>query len=356
MIQRQNLHPKRVVETGMNETLQKGVSIEQPEGHLETSHKHGATAALRRWCRVLTVILIGAVVLGHFGLHHRFLDLLSHFQVQYLCGSAMLGLLLVTLRSWRWALVCLLLVIMTGVRVAPWYGAGDATGAGQKPNLRLMLFNILQTNDRYEEAVNHVLQVDPDVVILQEVNQAWLEQVQELARTRPYTQYIRGGVLRGTAIFSRFPLTDGRIEAFGDDLTPGYSATLEVEGTKIYFTVCHPWPPANVDGYRARNRQLEFVGKAVARQLGPRILIGDLNVTMWSPHYQLLEERTGLRNARKGFGVLASFPMDELFLARVPIDHCLVSDEIRVVDCRLGEPGGSDHAPLIVDLVIPAVK
>ena len=74
---------------------------------------------------------------------------------------------------------------------------------------------------------------------------------------------------------------------------------------------------------------------------------------MWSPHYRDLIDTTGLINVRDGFGVLPSFPMDSYSPLRVPIGHCLVSEDIGVIDCRLGEATGSDHAPLIVELLIP---
>jgi hypothetical protein len=36
----------------------------------------------------------------------------------------------------------------------------------------------------------------------------------------------------------------------------------------------------------------------------------------------------------------------------IPIDHCLVSDDIRVIMALLGEPIGSDQLPLIIELEI----
>lgn len=82
------------------------------------------------------------------------------------------------------------------------------------------------------------------------------------------------------------------------------------------------------------------------------IIAGDLNTTMWSPYYKRLARDSGLANARKGFGILATWPSFYPFL-RIPIDHYLVSPEVRVVDLRMGPKFGSDHRPLVADLFVP---
>jgi endonuclease/exonuclease/phosphatase family metal-dependent hydrolase len=100
----------------------------------------------------------------------------------------------------------------------------------------------------------------------------------------------------------------------------------------------------------------------------PVVIAGDLNITMWSPYYKRFISKTGLRNARQGFGILPSWPVKTTYphyskippfmswLISIPIDHCLISPELKVSKIRTGANVNSDHLPLIIDLVIPKEK
>ena len=81
--------------------------------------------------------------------------------------------------------------------------------------------------------------------------------------------------------------------------------------------------------------------------------IGDLNVTMWSTDYEVLERGTGLRNARKGFGILATWSTNLPFMM-IPIDHCLLSSEFKVDSINTAQDIGSDHLPIVVTLRLKA--
>ena len=88
---------------------------------------------------------------------------------------------------------------------------------------------------------------------------------------------------------------------------------------------------------------------AIDSTIDSTILIGDLNVTMWDINYHELEAATGLRNTRRGQGILPTWPTFLPF-AMIPIDHVLVSTDIGVKDIRIGPRIGSDHLPLVVTL------
>ena len=60
---------------------------------------------------------------------------------------------------------------------------------------------------------------------------------------------------------------------------------------------------------------------------------------------------TGLKDARRGFGLDPSWPTF-LPLLGIPIDHVAVSDEFLVTDHRKLPAFGSDHFPVIAELVL----
>jgi endonuclease/exonuclease/phosphatase (EEP) superfamily protein YafD len=86
---------------------------------------------------------------------------------------------------------------------------------------------------------------------------------------------------------------------------------------------------------------------------GPKIFIGDLNITPWSHYYRAFAKQTSLTDVRKGVGLLPSWPACLLFKwLMITLDPFLVSDDIAVASVTTAEAVGSDHLPLIVELEI----
>jgi endonuclease/exonuclease/phosphatase (EEP) superfamily protein YafD len=65
----------------------------------------------------------------------------------------------------------------------------------------------------------------------------------------------------------------------------------------------------------------------------------------------VLEAGTGLVNATLESGLRPTWPTRPA-LARIPIDHFLLSDHLNVASIRTGPDIGSDHLPLILDLAV----
>jgi endonuclease/exonuclease/phosphatase (EEP) superfamily protein YafD len=117
--------------------------------------------------------------------------------------------------------------------------------------------------------------------------------------------------------------------------------------------VSHPLPPGSAEYSRLRNDQLRALAAKVRESNVPTIVLGDLNATPWSPYFRELLRASGLRNTSQGRGLYGSWPAG-LPIGRIPLDHCLVSPSLHVMDKQLGPQVGSDHLPVVIDLQIPA--
>ena len=63
-------------------------------------------------------------------------------------------------------------------------------------------------------------------------------------------------------------------------------------------------------------------------------------------------KRTKLVDSQKGFGPQSSWPTELPYLG-IPIDHIVTSPNITTIRRKIGGHIGSDHRPVIADLMIP---
>ena len=133
--------------------------------------------------------------------------------------------------------------------------------------------------------------------------------------------------------------------------------TLRLAQAPDTFIACHTYPPMyfGEQDFRLRNQHLlQGLGDEVGPLAGPLVVMGDLNVDMWSVFYKEMIRRSGMQNARRGYGVFPSqIPIVGVAcqgMVGPPIDQCLVKGPLRVTSFRTGPHLGSDHLPILVEL------
>lgn len=309
--------------------------------------------AVLRYTRLGVGALACLKTVGVFAAWNRFAELTTHFEALAFVFAIVLAALCLALRSWKWAGVAAVVLALYGMAVLPWYlPPRQAASSSGQSNLRLLLANVLTSNDRFDDLVQIVRRENPDVVLLQETSDAWLAALAPLEDAYPHKMAVPRSDNFGIAILSRIPLEDSQANDLGNASLPGLRADIAVNGRTVTLLNYHTLPPVSPIGFMTRNQQLAALPAFTRRQKDLVIIAGDLNVTMWSPYYKRLVRNSGLASARKGFGILATWPT-YYPLVRIPIDHYLVSPEVRVIDLRMGPKFGSDHRPLVADLFIP---
>jgi endonuclease/exonuclease/phosphatase (EEP) superfamily protein YafD len=300
---------------------------------------------------VVALLTVSALTLISFFGHHAYLELATHFRLQYAFLSAGCILLLINFQSWKLLPLAVVCALLNLTYVLPYYSRDFApVGYSAATRLRLMQANVLGSNRNYTALLGSVAATHPDIVVLQELTEDWAQQIKVLESDFPYRKTVPRPGGSGMAILSRYALDDVQVLALDQSTHLALLARVNVEGTVVTMLCLHPQTPVRSDKFLNRNRQFAQAAAIIKASSGVRIIIGDLNTTMWSPYFVDLIRESGLRDARKGFGLNNTWPLPLPPFLQLPIDHCLVSDDVVVRGLGTGKRTGSDHRPLIIDL------
>jgi endonuclease/exonuclease/phosphatase (EEP) superfamily protein YafD len=292
-----------------------------------------------------------ASMLGFLGAQWWALDLLAHFRVQYFILLTVVAVALLALQRWRSAIVFTVLALVNLAVIAPLYFGRTDAGPGSAKPIRVMLLNVNTRSGDIQRVVKLIPEVDADIMVLEEVDERWLAGLRSVTNAYPHSTLQPRPDNFGIAVFSKFPFRRARVESIGDADVPSIVARIQAPRGEFEIIATHPVPPMGDHLSRARNGQLDALAERARAAEPPVLLLGDLNITPWSPHFGRLLERSGLRDSERGHGVQPTWPAFNPLL-RIPIDHCLHSPGIEILSRRIGPAVGSDHYPLIVEFVI----
>lgn len=342
-----------------------------------------------------------ATVAGLFANRGWLADLAAAFRPLYLALQAPALLVLGLKKRWVGAAAAFAFLAVNAHQVAPLYqrrsdepktpstkvsGTPTATDvsaplpasrAEPAARLRVLQLNVGFRTKSVDRIAAYLAASDADLVALEEVSTAaWRRLERLLAPRYAYRFAFPLDTAAGMALLSRVPFSEPTIEYLADpglpsiateirlprhypvtEIRPGEEAGRDVSDVdahrivEVGVLITHPFSPTTRYGWSLRNEQLRAVARYRTKLPDRAIVVGDLNVTSWSPVFVELLEETGLRDTRRGFGIQPTWPaLGVANLALVPIDHVLVSPHFEVVSRKVGPYVGSDHLPVIVDL------
>jgi endonuclease/exonuclease/phosphatase (EEP) superfamily protein YafD len=296
-----------------------------------------------------------ATLVGFAGRFWWGFELAAHFRVQYALALSGFALILLVLRPWRGAALFGAFALLNLTLVVPAFWGDDPVAFAAEqypPTLRAVLANVNWENRDYERLLRFIAASDPDIIVLLEATPWLLAQLRDLGERYPHRVAEPHDDPFGIALLSRYPLTQSQIVRFGGGTgPPSIMATLTVGGRPFTLIGTHPWPPVSAEIANGRNEQLRALAAQVRQSQAPLLVLGDLNVSPWSPWFARLLADSGLRDSRRGRGLQPSWPAGWPLLW-IPIDHALFSEGIQIRRRDIGPAIGSDHYPVIVDFQV----
>lgn len=194
--------------------------------------------------------------------------------------------------------------------------------------------------------------MQPDLVLLTEPNEWWLEQLESLHVHYPFRVSHPLDNTYGIALYSKMELRSPKVKFLLEDDVPSIHTNIVLRsGEQIEFYGIHPRPPApqEADSTTLRDAELIVVAKEVAKASVPAVVAGDLNDVAWSRTTRLFQKISRMLDPRVGRGFFNTFHAEYPFL-RYPLDHVFHSSEFRLVEIRKLAYTGSDHFPILLHL------
>lgn len=300
-----------------------------------------------------------ATVLSLFARHGWVPELMTHFRLQYVVTLLALAAGYLMARRRVPALLALAALLPNAWYAAPYVVPAivpESIAAPAGRDVSIVSLNLLIRNRDYAEVREYLQRSDADVLVLSELTPEWVRELRNVTADYPYWLALDRQSAWGLGVYSRYPLEHAETNDFGSAGSVNVVANLVLPGGRVQLAGVHLASPTRPDRATARNRQLTLLAQRLGppRRAGdgerlPRLLVGDMNLTPFSPYFGDLIERTGLVDARRSSGNLGTWPT-WIPPLRIPIDHCLADPDLPVARVTRGPIVGSDHYPLEITL------
>ena len=278
--------------------------------------------------------------------HSVLMDFLSHFLMQAAALSVVVGLFLLASRRWIATAVIALCLMAQASLLEPSFFAASA--AHPTPtNVRVLFSNVWTRNRQLEAYAEQIHALDPDIVVLAELNSRTEVLVEQLGSAYPYSVDCLEHWACDSVVLSRLPIVEDLSDWLGDHRVATSAARIATPFGPVAVAGVHldrPLPPLRL---QRQERQVDGLVTLLANIDSPLLLIGDFNASPWGRLLPSLAQKTELELA---WGLEGTWPAQAPWPMRIPIDHALTGRGLALFDREVVRLPGSDHRALLLSV------
>ncbi len=284
-------------------------------------------------------------------------DIFSHFLLQFFVINILFAVLFIffSFKNKKFIILLILSFLLCGLNFALIYSAKNNEDSQQLQtsdikNISLGVINVLTSNNKYSELMQIIRNENPDILILQETDDIWLSNIEDIKKIYPYRiEHTRFDNF-GMALYSKIPLINPAVVKWTELEVPIIKTQIK-PGNEIYtIYAIHTLPPTSRDYLAKRNEMLANITKITATKKNI-IIAGDLNTTIYSRAYRKNISGAGLKDSQAETSTLSgTWNSRHLPFFRISLEHVLTSQNIKTTSFRLGKFFGSDHFPIFVNI------
>jgi len=291
---------------------------------------------------------------GLLGRYVWFLEIFTHLKLQLAYCFLFYAILELAARRHRHAAASLMFAAVNAFPVLFLFLPQESRAIPSPPppaHMRILQANILTSNTNSAALLSLIAHENPDVIVLQEPDERWRRELNSLTNIYPVFAILPRDDNFGAAIYCKANALTAKIFQLSDpEGAPSSLARIRINEKSITVVGTHTLAPYSEAMWRGRNSFTRELAQVLRKVEGPLVVTGDLNNTPWSAHFRAFLKASGLHDSAQGLGPQPTWPVASIPLMRIPLDHCLHSDDVHIANKRPGPDIGSDHLPLIIDV------
>ncbi len=273
------------------------------------------------------------------------LDLLNHFR-PHLIVIAIITLIL-NFRIYGKRTISLLILFLVLLNFHMFNFSFPTKQTINETPIKALHINLLMGNDNYDAVRKLIINENPDIISLQECTPDWYNELLPILNQYHCTKKIIDSPF-GICVASKIPVVSSEIKYLNNQSPPLIKLNLEHNGDFITLYSIHPTPPFNQTLFESRNEYFDLFIDEVGNDESI-IIIGDMNITQWSPYYQNFTKKLNIKNSK--FVRSSTWP-EFLPIQIFQLDHILVSEGFETKNSKVMNSVGSDHLPIVSEIVI----
>jgi endonuclease/exonuclease/phosphatase (EEP) superfamily protein YafD len=313
------------------------------------------------WIRLLCILLAVAYVLSLGAASFWVFDLFRHFLLQYALLAVVFALLALARKLWPCVLAMIVLCGLCGYEIIsridyiPPPTAEALAGPGL---LKVITYNRHHSLTSHQEMVDFIKAENPDIFFILEANETHAEALKkDMKEAYPYQLLFPKENAFGMVAASRHPFKSKSVTFSQIIVKSGLKnfiliAKIQIKGfAPVSFYALHTPPPLRSWFFEQRNAELDHAASIINYNHKDRnsniVLLGDWNITPYSPFFSRLLESTGFKNQTMSRFFLPTWPAQYYSFFQIPIDHILHRGNMTLIDKRRGPSLGSDHHAVV---------
>lgn len=311
-----------------------------------------------RFLNLFAWLAMGASAAACFADYNWILDMLTHLPMQYLLVLITALAFAIGEKRWLFSTSLFVSIAWNAYVVSPQFfpNKQDTVHRSESANFesskryRVVILNVLRTNQKIEQTWQEVLTTNADFIYLMESHPQWSPLYRRSLNQYPHQQDIPHHAYTGVAFLSKHPWSSIEVIPSGIITNPSIDAQFQsLSNLRIIAT--HPVPPFGAELTKAREDQLISLADRLPQETS-NLLIGDFNVSPWSPSFDRVLRHGGLRDVSRGYGPSPTLGPLPTWFGGLKFDHVLANAHIVTVDFQIVSVTGSDHRMLIYDFIV----